>query len=155
MKRLLLGSLIAACLSASLSSCHSVLDEGQEEVCCFSFREPLTNWSASSEEVQDYMTGYSMVSKSDYSLVYEGKDSENSYLYAFSGLTNTLNYAVVAFLVSQKSEAILFLEKNYTKMSEQDGSYVFINKSNDTAITATSDETVFRVTYMNRAYMAK
>lgn len=155
MKRFALGCLCAACLSLSFSSCHSVIDETQEEINRFAFREPLTDWSASVEEVKDYMTGYTVLSASDCSLAYEGKGSEGSYLYAFSGLSHQLSYSVVTFNASMESEAILFLENNYIRLGSQDGAYVFSDENSNTVITVSSDQSDLRLTYMSRAYMAR
>ena len=154
-KSLILGSLLMACLSVSIFSCHSSSEEEPEYINTFHFREPLTSWSATPDAVEQYMSGYSLVSSSPYSLVYEGRDSETSYLYAFSSLSGTLTYAVVTFLPDQKSEAILFLEQHYTRHSEQDGALVFSDDASSTTITATSDPSTFRLTYMSNAYMAR
>lgn len=154
MKKLsILYLLFLACLSFIFIACNSSSEEEQEHASTFQFRAPLLSWSVSQQEVIDYMCDYVLVSASPYSLVYEGKNSESSYLYAFSDQYNTLTYVVVTFPIAMKSEAIAFLKQHYDLRNELDGSLVLSDNITNTTITVTSDNQSLIVTYMSHAYM--
>lgn len=152
MKKLYMtGMSLALCLLTSLSACSS--DKTDEEILqpstSFSFLEPLTTWGADQTEVENHMTGYNLVSSSPYSLIYEGKQSESSYLYAFSKAATSLNYVTVSFDIGLKSEAMAFLEKTYIRNGSMDGNAIYMDESRSTIIV-TSQDAQFYVTYMSR-----
>lgn len=153
MKNLYLtGMSLALCLMTSLSSCSS--DNKDEEILqpstSFHFQEPLTTWGADQTDVESHMTGYTLVSSSPYSLIYEGKDCESSYLYAFSKASTSLSYVTVSFDMTFRSEALSFLEKNYIHEGGSNGNDIYTDTSHSTVIVTSSDSQ-FYLTYMSRS----
>lgn len=152
MKKLYMtGMSLALCLMTSLSACSS--DKTDEEILqpssSFYFLEPLTSWGADQTDVQNHMTGYTLVSSSPYSLIFEGKGSESSYLYAFSKAATSLSYVTVSFDISLKSEVMSFLEKTYTRNGSKEGNAIYTDESRSTVIV-TSADSQFYLTYMSR-----
>jgi len=146
-KYLLWGTL---CLSTlSLPSCSSSSDEEQvEPIRRFHFREPITAWASTPDEVKAYMSGYSLSSESENKLIFEGKDSESSYLYAFSGTTHSLTYVVVAFSLDLREEVTLFLEQHYQQQGSKDGHSVYADENHATYIWVSEDDSIY-LTYMS------
>ena len=155
-KILVLGFSFMLCLMTSLSSCSSDpnMEEIETPVSDFYFQEPLLAWDADQSQVKDYMTGFTLVSSSTYSLIYEGKDCASSYLYAFSGKDIHLNYVTVAFDLRFKDQVKDFLDRNYLLQGKTDSNDIYSDDSHSTVIT-TSAESQFYLTYMSYDYMAK
>lgn len=154
MKTIILGTCCLLGLMTCFSSCSHSEEEEVSATESFYFMEPVTQWGCSSEEVSRHMTGYSLVSSSPASLVYEGKDSETAYLYAFSQNGVSLSYAVVTFDLSMKDEVIKYMSENYTLQSAERGNCIFSDDEHSTFITTTADD-CFRLTYMGYSYIAK
>lgn len=154
MKTIILGTCYLLGLMTCFSSCSHAEEEEVSATKSFYFMEPVTQWGCSSEEVRSHMTGYSLVTSSPASLIYEGKDSETAYLYAFSQNGASLSYSVVTFDLSMKDEVIEYMNHNYTLQSAERGNSIFTNDDHSTFITTTADD-CFRLTYMGYSYIAK
>ena len=154
MKRILpyLCCLAILAASASCSNGDDDVIDGSNET--FSFREPLTSWDATQSEVRDYMSGYTLVSAAAYSLIYEGKDSESSYLYAFADYGGTLTYAVVTFGQSFSDEVSAFLSGKYKADGYSDGRRLYHDDDGSTVIFTSSDKELY-LTYMSASYMSR
>ena len=154
MKRIIfnLCCLIILTAGTSCSNDDDNIIDGSKRT--FSFREPLTSWEATQSEVKDYMSGYTLVSESAHSLIYEGKDSESSYLYAFADSGGTLTYAVVTFGLSFSDEVSIFLSGKYKADGYSDGRHLYHNDDGSTVIFTSSDKELY-LTYMSASYMSR
>lgn len=155
-KILVLGFSIMLCLMTSLTSCSSdpIDEELDHPSADFSFREPLLSWEADQNEVMDFMTGYPLVSSSQYSLIYEGKDAASSYLYAFTKNGSLLTYVTISFDNKYKDKVKDFISEKYIRLGESDGNAIYTDEGHSTVITTASDSQ-FYLTYMSYEYMAK
>lgn len=155
-KILVLGFSFMLCLMTSLSSCSSDpnMEEIETPVSDFYFQEPLLSWDADQSRVKDFMTGFTLISSSTYSLIYEGKDCASSYLYAFSGKELHLSYVTVAFELRYKDQVKDYLAQNYILQGNTGNNAVYSDESHSTVIT-TSADSQFYLTYMSYDYMAK
>lgn len=154
MKRILfyLCCLILPAAGTSCSNDDDNIIDGSKET--FSFREPLTTWTVTQAEVMDYMSGYTLASTSVHSLIYEGKDSESSYLYAFADSDGTLTYAVVTFDLSFSDEVSAFLSGKYKADGYSDGRRLYHNDDGSTVIFTSSDKELY-LTYMSASKMSR
>lgn len=146
------GGLLSVLLS--LFSCSSSPEEEQIEALPFSFREPLVSWTATPEDVRSYMSGYEVAAVTTNSLTFKGRDSESSYLYAFSSAQCTLNYVVVAFDLSRRDEVMRYLDLNYVRQDSGDGMGLFSDASGTTFIWTSQDEALY-LTYMSAGYTGR
>ncbi len=142
-------------LMTAVASCSSdddgIIDNTTET---FGFREPLTSWGASPTEVSDYMSGYTKVSSTTYSIIFEGRDCESGYLYAFADSGGSLTYAVVTFGLSFTEEVNDFLSRRYKADGYSDGRHLYRNDDGTTVIFTTSDKELY-LTYMSASYMSR
>lgn len=150
-------SIGGTCLSLFLSlfSCTSSSEEQDViEKNVFQFREPLTSWEATAEEVRDYMSGYEVTSVSTYSISFSGKDGVLAYLYAFSSIDCTLSYAMVSFDLSVKDEVLRFLKENYQRREADKDKYIYVDDASKTYIWTSEDQALY-LTYMSAGSMSR
>lgn len=148
--------LYGVCLSVLLPlfACSTSSDVELEESPSFAFREPLLSWSATPSDVRESMSDYELLSVSDNSLSYKGKDSEDSYLYAFSGPQCNLRYVVVSFDLSCQDGVESYLEKNYRRHYSSEQKNLFINSSGSTYVWISMDDALY-LTYMSAGNISK